>query len=544
MWRRHVYFWGLLVFGVGAFGATFLPAPDRPRGGEIPAVDVQSADFQRVVKLIDAEFRAQWQAEGIEPAGRADDLAIARRLSLALTGSIPSLEEVRMIEKVPSDRRMLWWLGHLLEDRRSSNYMGERLARAYVGVNDGPFILFRRRRFVTWLSDQLLANRPMDETVSDLVSSSGLWTDTPQVNFMTATIKPDSEEPPNRSVLATRVTRGFLGMRIDCAECHDHPFEDWKQEDFHGLAAFFGQTNRSAAGIGDGEGEYYLQNRETLKDELVKPAVPFQAELLPAEGSLGKHDRRRRLAAWLTHPENKAFSRAAVNRAWALVFGRALIEPVDDIPQDQDCPIVLDMLADDFASHGFDWQRLLSILVSTQVFQLDSRAADGQELTDAHDRTWAAFPMTRLRPEQVAGAMTQSASVTTIDYQSNIVFQAIQAAQEADFIRRYGDAGQEEFNAHGGTIPQRLLLMNGELLKERTKNDNPFTAPPRIALLAGNDQQAVEVTYLAVLTRRPTADEAAHFARKFENATRATRSQVMEDFYWTLLNSTEFSWNH
>src|SRR5262249_31970953 len=139
--------------------------------------------------------------------------------------------------------------------------------------------------------------------------------------------------------------------------------------------------------------------------------------------------------------------------------------------------------------------------------------------------------------------LIQGATLQTVNQDSHVVTRIIRYLNERDFVQRYGDSGDDEFDGRGGTIPQRLLLMNGQLEFERTKEDL-FNASGRIATRAPDDRTAVETAYLAVLTRRPTAEEAAHFEARLANAHRGQRGQCMEDLYWTLLNSTEFSWNH
>ena len=176
---------------------------------------------------------------GADTGGDGAELAVMRRLSLSLCGTIPSLEEIRRFEYRPPDRRIDAWLDDLLRDRRCGDYLAERFARVFVGTEDGPFLKFRRRRFVAWLSDAILANRRYDANVRDLIADEGLWTDHPATNFLTVTTDEKTERPtPDR--LSARVARAFLGVRLDCAQCHDHPFQPWKQEHFRGLAAFFG----------------------------------------------------------------------------------------------------------------------------------------------------------------------------------------------------------------------------------------------------------------------------------------------------------------
>jgi hypothetical protein len=370
--------------------------------------------------------------------------------------------------------------------------------------------------------------------VKDLIAGTGVWTDRPEVNFLTVTIAEDTERPtPDR--LAARVARAFLGVRLDCAQCHDHPFQPWKQSDFRGLAAFFGGVHSDLRGIRDAENDYRPADRKNREPSLVDPSVPFCTELRPCAGNP-----REQLAAWVTDPRNPNLARVTVNRIWAILFGRPLAEPVDDLPAAADLHPALIALAEDFASHEYDLHRLVRVIAGTEVFRLDSAMENASE---AHQAAWAVFPMTRLRPDQVAGALFQTASLTTIDSQSHWFSRLVLYTGRNDFVRRYGDTGEDEFDARAGTIPQRLLLMNGELVRERIKNDL-FNAPSRIAGLAPDDHSAVDAAYLTVLTRRPTADESAHFAARLAGTAGDARKDGLSDLYWTLLNSTEFSWNH
>jgi len=524
-------------------GLMVLASPLLPRSRhERPRVAFETDSVRAAAARMDAALEQLWSEAGVEPAPPADELLIARRLSLALCGTIPSLEEIRRFESLPDERRLDDWLNELLADRRSSDYLAERLARAYVGTENGPFLLFRRRRFVSWLADQLSANRPYDEIVRHLIADTGLWTDTPAVNFVTVTINPGDENRPDANRLAARVARSMLGIRLDCAECHDHPFAQWKQEDFAGLAAFFGGTRQSLRGIRDDEGTFQVDNRQTGQSTTVSPHVPFAAELLPVEGG-----NRERLAGWVTHADNRAFAREAVNRAWAILFGRPLVEPIDDLPLDGPFPAPLELLADDFCEHEFDFRRLLQVIAATRTFRLDSKLDELPSDAESYEslgQHWAAFPLTPLRPEQVVGGILQASSLATIDYESNIVIRLARAIGQQEFVARYGDRGEEEFAPAGGTIPQRLLLMNGELVAEKTKEELLSNAATRIATLAPDDRTAVEVAMLSVLSRRPTERERDYFKERLRGTHGSRRNQRLGDIYWSLLNSSEFSWNH
>jgi hypothetical protein len=265
--------------------------------------------------------------------------------------------------------------------------------------------------------------------------------------------------------------------------------------------------------------------------------VPFHNELMPKQG-----EPRARLATWATHPQNEAFARAAVNRVWAWMFGQPLVEPLDDIPLEGPYAPGFETLAKDFAAHGYDLQRLVRVIAATDVYQLDSTAE--HEITSEHEYRWAVFPLTRLRPEQVSGSVLQAASLKTVDADAHIFAKLQFYDQQREFIERYGDLGEDEFTDRGGTIPQRLLMMNGQLVQERTKVDFMNNAATRISALAQDNAKAVEVAYLATLSRRPTAEESQHFSERLGDAKGDYRHQIMEDVYWSLLNSTEFSWNH
>lgn len=507
------------------------------------------ADIEETRLRVDRAFQEDWNQADLQSAAGATNLLIARRLSLALTGTVPSFEEIRALQKIPKQQQIPWWVNHLLSDQRYADYLAERLARAYVGTENGPFLVYRRRRFVSWLSDQLVENRPYDQLVRELITADGLWTDAPAANFVTVTIDQNGDNQPDETRLAGRITRAFLGIRIDCLQCHDDKLDQivlgqseaprtGLQSDFHQLASFFGSVENSMTGIRDQSKQAYsVKYLDREEEERVDPAVPFYPHLLDDQGS-----KRKTLAHWITSDGNKAFSRATVNRVWAIMFGQPLVKPIDSIPLHGPFPPGLELLASDFVEHDFDLARLIHIISSLKVFQQESRA--DFPVTQEHEDHWAVFPLTRLRPEQVAGSIIQACSLTTIDANSHIFRQLARYFGEGDFIRRYGDLGDDEFSDRGGTVTQRLLMLNGKLVREHTE-DNPVTnASTRIVMVTEDNAKAVETAYLSIFSRHPTAHEREHFRERLEQPATETRTQQMEDLFWVLLNSTEFSWNH
>lgn len=560
--------------------ATSREAPTRAERVRPPAV--QEAD--RLTARLDQALEAHWAAEGVEPAPVATDLAFARRLWLDLLGTIPSLAEVREIEARPAEGRRAWLVDRALADPRFPWALAGRLARVVVGddskVDD---LLYRRRKLVSWLAGELARHRPWDELVRELVAAEGLSTSHAPVNFIRA-----QEKDPIK--LAARTTRAFLGVRIDCAQCHDHPFTDWKQGQFHGLAAFFARVEQNAAGISERpRGEYWLepggtgaihpdedgaaprgpagvghgagmQERERggmqgglapaapaetsappgyLADapRRVAPAVPYAPELLP-----GDPHRRRALAAWITDPHNRYFPRAIVNRLWGWLMGRPFVFPVDELDVNEPrAPEVLDLLAADLVEHGFQLERTVRAIALTRAYALDSRPREGSA-GERELAAWAVHPLEQLAAPALGAATLQATSFWTWDERRGQLLRLAHFGNLNDFLRRHGEDPDAEA-PEAETLLQRLHLMNGQVLRERIKADDPFAAVVRVAMLARDDEAALETVFLMALTRRPTAREREALLPRL-HVEKGQRAAALADVFWALVNSTEFAWNH
>ncbi|XZE53145.1 DUF1553 domain-containing protein [Planctomycetaceae bacterium SH139] len=515
--------------------------------GETAALSEADNRIDALVADLDAEFARQWEREQLESARPADWLTICRRLSLALVGSTMSLEEIRNLEGLPVSQRVPAHRERLLADKRFADYWAERLARSVVGAEEGPFLVYRRRRFVTWLSEQIATNRPYDEIVRQLITANGFFTDRPEVNFVTVTMESGEEGQPDPIRLAGRTTRAFLAMRIDCLQCHDDFLGNvelgtasepasGRQQDFHQLAAFYSDSRFNILqGIRTEPHPYQYTYLYDTEETTVEPKVPFLPELMPGKGSNAE-----RLAGWVTHPNNRQAARAIANRVWALMFGQPLHAPVDDIPLHGPLPAGLDRLADGVNEFDWDLRQLVRVVSQTNVFQLASRA--DFEISVEHEKAWAVYPLIRLRPEQVAGSVIQASRLTTIDDSAAFVMQMLAFGTENDFVTRYGDTGEDEFKQENVTVTQRLLMMNGEMVRERTAENPILNASSHIRMFSPDDAKAVEAVYLAVLNRYPSAVESRHFLDRMDAS--ENRQQAVEDIYWVLLNSSELAWNH
>ena len=362
-------------------------AVQSPIQRDLPAETPQIQEIAGIAEQVNRHFEIQWKAENLTPAEPAAELEVLRRLSLALYGAIPSIEEIRRFEADKKPNRLIRWTAAILTDRRFADYFAERLARGFVGTEGGQFIVYRRDRFVSWLADELHAGRPYDAIVRQMIRQDGLWTGQPEVNFMTAAFN-EGEFDENK--LAGRTARAFLGQSMDCAQCHDHFFAEWTQEQFQGLAAFYGQARLSLVGLTDqtkdkkGPIEYRYEKRIQEKGKKSSKKSKSPRRCLSARiGSPKTGSRRERLAAWITHPENRRFERAIVNRVWGLMFGKpytATLEipaAVDDIPNPKPLTAdfhgdLLDILGRDFREHGCDLRRLILAIAISRPFRLSS----------------------------------------------------------------------------------------------------------------------------------------------------------------------------
>lgn len=556
--------WALVAVPLGLAIAVAADGPRRYRPR--PASEEARAGSAALASRIDATLEAAWQARGVVPSPPVDDLAFARRLWLDLLGTVPSLEELRAIEARPADGRRAWLIDRALADPRFASTLAEQLTRIVVGANaKQDDLLYRRRRLVDWLTQQVARHRPWDALVRDLITAEGLSTDTPAVNFVIS-----QDRDPIK--LAGRSARAFLGIRLDCAQCHDHPFTDWKQSQFEGLAAFFARLQKDSPGVRDApRGELELDalpmTPETAAPPMmmggstamaatsgppagkrwVGPAVPFDPALLPPLGE--DEGRRRALAAWITHPDNGYFARAIANRLWAWLMGRGVVHPPDELDVTAPwSPALLDLLARDMVEGRFDLERPIRAIVSTRAYGLSSAAPDGADEA-AQVAVHATSGLEPLRGDALARAVYQATSFWRWDERRALLLRFARHFQLLDFERRHGgDPDTEEQEQE--TLLQRLHLLNGVLITERTKDDDIFAPAARLPLLAASDAAAIEGAFLMTLARRPTPDEAGPWLDRLAapdppgKDRNQARTAVMSDLLWALLNTTEFATNH
>ncbi len=338
--------------------------------------------------------------------------------------------------------------------------------------------------------------------------------------------------------LAAGTARTFLGIRIECAQCHNHPFDHWKREQFWGLAAFFAGVTKQGKDDAHGPIREVVDRRELVIPEttqVVKAAFLDAKKPEWGRRSLG----RELLADWVTAPDNPYFARAAVNRVSARFFATGIIDPIDDFRDDNppSHPELLDLLAREFRSHGYDLKFLIRAITASKAYALTS-AVGPSELAPAN--LFAAMPVRTLSPGQLFEALAQA---TTIRYGPVGRFD-FEGSDKERFVELF--TNREEKPTEGETtILQALAFMNGPLISGVTTlaTSDTLTAIAEAPYL--DTAGRIEVLYLAALTRRPRSDELQKLVGYVDRGgATGDHAGTLADVLWALLNSPEFRFNH
>lgn len=475
---------------------------------------------------IDRHLERSWRDAAVTPAPLSDDHEFLRRLSLDLRGVIPTVAEIREFaaDSRPSKRRA--WIDRWLESAEFADTWAERWTVALVGrsLADGE-TRNPVRRLRGWIREALAANMPFDRFARRLLTTRGPLHLDPAAGFLLSVL---FENPENAKEAAVRTSRAFLGMQIRCAECHDHPFDDWTQEDFTKLAAFFSRTrtrldasrgeDRLSGRLVDGRGG----DEEPERYRGVSPV------LKGAAAPRGDEPRRAALARILV--SDPRFARAVTNRLWGMLLGRGLVHPLDGFTRaTRPAPGgLLDELAKEFAAGGFDARSLMRSILASRAYQLTSR--DGRD-DPVLARVFARVEPAPLRPSQIFESI---ARVGGFDGEER-------RERREEFSRRLrpGFRDDEAKERADPTVSQALLTLNGHFVGELTlaREDSPLR---RLLERESDPDRRIDELFLAALSRPPDADERARFTRHVSGR----EDDAYEDVLWALVNSTEFMTRH
>ena len=550
---------------------------------------------------IDDVLRAEWKREGVVPAPRVDDARFLRRVHIDLVGTIPKPEEVtRFVADRAPDKR-----ARVVDALLASPRYADRWTDYWDDVLMGRSVKARvidRVEFRRWLHLQFAENVPWTKLVYGLVTASG--TNRGGGDGVADAADGDAGPETNGAVnwllkygrnpqdLAGSTSRVFMGVQIQCAQCHDHKSEKWTQNDFRSFAANFTRTR--ALPLGGDEGKPKRRRFEVRdvdrpmrggpKNQELRELAGVEPAALDGTDLSASANPRQALAAWMTGDTNPWFARALVNRIWAHLLGRGFVEPIDDLRPSNPgvMPQLLQQIADDFVAHGHDLKHLLRTLCATEAYQLSSAKAASDAKADA---LWARFALKPMAPDVLLDSIvTATAIEPVLERVAGENLEQLKTRLRQQFVFLFDVDEDSVEDVYEGTIPQALMLQNGPLVSGGS-SAIPGAALSRVLAMPGGDAAKIEALYLAALSRPPApaeierwksfldaprevvaagagaaqeprqrqrgkrkgaagAEPLAGAQRRLGSSATTAKDQAYEDLFWALLNSSEFIFNH
>ena len=497
--------------------------------------------------FIDELVFTKLQAMGLPPSAPCDDAIFLRRVNIDIAGRLPSLEETRRFLADPDPAKRDRLIDTLLASPEYADYFANKWSALLRNKRNEPKDARGTFAFHAWIRDSLLTNKPYDQFAREIVAASGDVADNPPVAWYKQVKEPQQQLEDTAQL--------FLGMRLQCAQCHHHPFEKWSQHDYYSFAAFFSQVGRKGT-----ETLFPRRGVATAVDKKTKQPVK-PAGLGAAVLDLAPDDDPRlALADWMTRTDNAFFARALVNRYWKHFFNRGLVEPEDDMRETNPAanPDLLDALARRFAENRYDMKALIRDIVQSRTYQLsalpnDFNKSDRQNFSRYYPKRLAAEVLFD-SVNQLTGAQsafagmpagTRAVALPDNSFNAGSYFLTV-------FGRPESSSACECERTQEASLAQSLHLLNSKDIQDK------LAAPTgRPALLAADDKRSdddkLRDLYAAAYSREPAADELdfckQHLAKKVSAEPDAAKKpiavrQAYEDLVWALVSSKEFLFNH
>lgn len=506
---------------------------EKEKSAAPPPAPRVSVDARPLANRINDEIAKKLSSEKVPASPRADDAEFLRRVYLDLTGVIPSADKAAaFIDSNDANKR-----AKLIDELLSDPAFGKHQADLWDDllfhrVTDNRAV--QRGPLTEWLEKKFNENDGWDKLVTELLTATGTQEENGAATFFLAQLTADK--------MVDATSKLFMGIKMECAQCHNHPFTGWKQNDYWGMAAFFmkvrvqGNTKNAARGATPGVTES-SQGRQRNLPESAKTLPPkfFKGE----EAKVGRSDPLRpALAKWLTSPDNKYFSKAMANRIWGQLFGSGIINPIDDMHEERVAshPELLAELSKQFTASGFDVKYLFRAICNSEAYQRTSKPVAGNEKDTI---LFSHMNIKVFTPEQLYDSLV---AVVGEPGRGDARPRAAAAAAgrrgpvspRDQFVAFFDPGESAKATDYESGIPQVLRLMN-----------HPFTAKTSVTkareLTKGQSpEKAVEKLYLITLSRRPTAAE----TNKMTEYAKKHGADGFGDVLWALLNSSEFSLNH
>ncbi len=553
--RRRVVPACLASLGLMALAAASLVAADGPRdkarGASTKAgVPASATTNGSRPDYIDRMIREGWASANLKASPVARDEEFLRRAYLDILGRIPNIGETKafLASGRDSNRRARLVEALLAHPDYQKNFANQWKVLLIGRANRGQNVDAKALR--DWLRRQFAENRPWNEVAFDLITATGNNHANGAANFVMSHL--ESGAVPLTSI----TTRVFLGQQIQCTQCHDHPSNDWKQADFWGINAFLKGIKTEPVFAEDAAGKSIIDHvevKDVPTDDFAsfdrrdaRMGIAFPTFLDGRKISQGKDvNRRLALAKFITDPSNDDFARAFVNRMWGHFFGRGFVNPVDDFGPHNAAthPELLDKLAQDFKAGGYDVKGLIRWIVGSEAYNLTSMTLPGAHGNEKDETLFSHMALKPMTPEQLFDSLLVATAAHKVGgFEDTDSRRSVWMGQ---FQFAFANDEGEEGSSFQGTIPQALMMMNGDLMHRAVGGQPGSFLVDLLETARGHggevDKYVVDHLYLAALSRHPTPAELAN-SRKFLGGFPDT-IQVMEDLFWALLNSNEFVLN-
>lgn len=476
---------------------------------------------------------------GVPPSPVCDDSTFICRVTIDIAGRLPTPEETQAFVADTDPAKRDKWIDHLLDSHDYADYFANKWSavlrnkRRNANYTRGTFA------FHSWIRQSLYENKPYDQFVREIVAASGEVADHPPVVWY--------REVKDSNQQVEDVAQLFLGLRIQCARCHHHPFEKWSEDDYYGFAAFFSQVKRKPGNQPDEERIYHARGAATAKNPKTGQALqPTGLGGDPLEVPLDR-DPRQALADWMAADDNPFFAAALVNRYWKHFFDRGLVDPEDDmrVTNPASNPKLLDALSQHFIESGFDLKQLVRTICQSSTYQLSS---EPNEYNLSDKQNYSRYYPKRLTAEVLLDALNQVTASRTDFSQLPPDTRAVQLPDQEGggyfltvFGRPQADTACECERSQEANLAQSLHLLNSAEVQGKLTAENG-----RAALLAKDDsrthEERIAELYQWVYSRSPVADETAVALAHIEKCENA--QQAYEDILWALINTKEFLFNH
>ncbi len=513
--------------------------------------------------VIDNEVHAAWQREKITPSAPSSDAEFLRRVSLDIVGVIPNYDETVAFLADPSPDKRRQLIDRLLDDPRYAKHMAELWDVLLFTRNPPGSEADKREGLQNWLRQRFAENTPYDKLVRELLKAEGNSIEQgPPLYFVQYRQRPED--------MTEAVTQTFLGVQLQCARCHNHPFEPWTQQDFYGMAAFLARLQIVSAGKAENQNKLMVAEKSTgdilftgsvkddkpgkkgdpvapkflIGDPLVEPPLPegfkevakFEENKPPQPPVFSRKDQ---LAEWITRADNPYFARATANRLWAQFLGRGLAHPVDNLSDANkpSHPELLATLARELVEHQFDLKWFIRELCNSQTYQLSSAGPESDPLP-----RW--FQQARVRPLS-AEELIDSWQVAT-GFESSLKPDAkkkdgrFSPIDGGYMIRFFGQPNTGTGDFQGG-LHEHLFLSNGPV--SQLIVSSPGSLFDSILKSTAPWNERLERLFVSLLSRAPTDEERQKFS-EFFSADEKMNPDRLRDAIWALMTCSEFRFNH